>query len=55
METDAEATRAEYLARLHSLQNTWERALIARGGRLVKARTDEDPVRAVRAAVEAAR
>lgn len=55
VETDVEATRAEYLSRLHALQDAWDRALVARGGRLVKVRSNEDPVRAVRAAIEAAR
>lgn len=55
VETDAPAKRSEYLAAMKALQDTWERALIARGGRLVLARTDEDPVRVVRAVIEAAR
>lgn len=55
VETDADAAKEEYTARLHALQEPWERALVARGGRLVKVRTDEDPVRAVRAVVEAVR
>lgn len=54
VETDADA-RAAYLAALAELQRTWERALVARGGRFIGARTSDDPVRAVRQIVEAAR
>jgi uncharacterized protein (DUF58 family) len=55
VETDAPAKRTEYLAAMKALQDTWRSALIGRGGRLVLARTDEDPVRVVRAVIEAAR
>ncbi len=54
VETDAEA-KDRYLANLASLQDAWERALVARGARLVRAETSEDPVRVVRKIVEAAR
>jgi uncharacterized protein (DUF58 family) len=53
VETDAEA-RERYLAALGELQAGWERALVGRGARFVRARTDEDPVRIVRNIVEAA-
>jgi uncharacterized protein (DUF58 family) len=55
VETDAPAKREEYQAAMKRLQDRWDRALVARGGRLVMARTDEDPVRTVRAVIEAAR
>jgi uncharacterized protein (DUF58 family) len=54
VETDAEA-KDRYLANLAQLQATWERALVARGARLILAETSEDPVRVVRKVVEAAR
>jgi uncharacterized protein (DUF58 family) len=54
VETDA-AARDRYLAALERLQSAWERALVARGGRLVRAETNEDPVRVVRRVIEAAR
>jgi uncharacterized protein (DUF58 family) len=55
VETDVETTRERYLAALTSLQDTWEHALVARGGGLVRSETNEDPVRVVRAVVEAVR
>jgi uncharacterized protein (DUF58 family) len=55
VETDADTTREQYLASLHALQDAWERALVARGGRLVRAETSEDPVRIVRSVAEAVR
>ncbi len=54
VETDAEA-KDRYLANLATLQDTWERALVARGARLVRAETSEDPVRVVRRVLEASR
>jgi uncharacterized protein (DUF58 family) len=54
VETDAEA-KDKYLEALARLQDAWERALVARGGRLVRAETSEDPVRVVRRVIEAAR
>jgi uncharacterized protein (DUF58 family) len=54
VETDAEA-KDRYLEALGRLQDAWERTLVARGGRLVRAETDEDPVRVVRRVIEAAR
>jgi uncharacterized protein (DUF58 family) len=55
VETDIDTTRDRYLAAMAELQAGWERALVARGGRLVRAETSEDPVRVVRAVVEAVR
>jgi hypothetical protein len=54
VETDAEA-RDRYLEALGRLQDAWESALVARGGRLVRAETSEDPVRVVRKVIEAVR
>jgi uncharacterized protein (DUF58 family) len=54
VETDAEA-KGKYLEALARLQSAWESALVARGGRLVLAETNEDPVRVVRRVIEAAR
>jgi uncharacterized protein (DUF58 family) len=55
VETDADVTRAGYKARLASLTAEWERAMTARGARLVRAVTTDDPVHAVRKIVQAAR
>jgi uncharacterized protein (DUF58 family) len=55
VETDIDTTRDRYLAAMAHLQDGWARALVARGGRLVRAETSEDPVRVVRAVVEAVR
>jgi uncharacterized protein (DUF58 family) len=55
VETDIDATRDKYLAAMTNLQASWERALVGRGGRLVRAETSEDAVRVVRAIVEAVR
>ena len=55
VETDIDTTRDRYLAAMTQLQDGWDRALVARGGRLVRAETSEDPVRVVRAVVEAVR
>lgn len=54
LESD-EAARARYLERLAALQARFTKALVARGGTLLVRTTDEDPVRAVRAIIEAAR
>lgn len=50
-----EAARESYLARLAELREGWRRALLARGASFVSATTDQDPVAAVRAIVEAIR
>jgi uncharacterized protein (DUF58 family) len=55
VETDAETTRARYLEALAALQARWESTLTARGARLLKASTSDDPVRVVREIVQAAR
>jgi uncharacterized protein (DUF58 family) len=55
VETDVEATRARYLDAMAHLQSAWETSLLARGGRLVRAETSEDPVKVVRSVVEAMR
>ena len=55
VETDAEVTRAAYKERLAKLTAEWERAMTARGARLVRAVTNGDPVRSVREIVQAAR
>jgi uncharacterized protein (DUF58 family) len=55
VETDAEVTRAGYRARLARLTEDWERAMTARGARLLRMSTSVDPVRAVREIVQAAR
>ena len=54
VETDVETTRAGYLAALSALQNKWERELVARGARMIRAVTTDDPVRVVRHIIEAA-
>ena len=55
VETDVDAMRDKYLAAMGDLQSSWERALVARGGRLVRAETNDDALRIVRAIVEAVR
>jgi uncharacterized protein (DUF58 family) len=55
VETDIDTTRDRYLAAMTQLQEGWDHVLVARGGRLVRAETSEDPVRVVRAVVEAVR
>ncbi len=55
VETDAESTRAAYRRKLETLTAEWERAMTARGARLVRAVTSGDPVRTVREIVQAAR
>ncbi len=55
VETDAEVTRAAYTTRLAGLTAEWERLMTARGARLVRAVTTDDPVRAVREIVQASR
>ena len=55
VETDVETTRPAYLAALHALQKRAEEALLSRGGRLVIAKTSDDPVSIVRRTLEAIR
>jgi uncharacterized protein (DUF58 family) len=55
VETDAETTRARYLDALEELRHTWERTVVGRGGRFLRATTADDPVSVVREIVEAVR
>jgi uncharacterized protein (DUF58 family) len=55
VETDTSTTRESYKERLAELTAGWERGLVARGARLVRAVTTTDPVRVVREIVRAAR
>jgi uncharacterized protein (DUF58 family) len=55
VETDPEVTRGRYLEALEALKMRWRRALVPRGARFVSALTSDDPVRTVRAIVEAVR
>jgi uncharacterized protein (DUF58 family) len=52
VETDADVTRERYLASLAALTRTWHQALTARGGRLLRVTTAEDPVQVVRKVVQ---
>ncbi|HEY3494380.1 MAG TPA: DUF58 domain-containing protein [Polyangiaceae bacterium] len=54
IETNASLARADYLGALAALQERFRAALHAHGGELVICRTDEDPVRVVRAVLRAA-
>jgi hypothetical protein len=54
VETDAEV-RERYLDALDRHGRAWEEAVLSRGGRFVRARTTDDPVRVVRSIVEAVR
>jgi hypothetical protein len=54
IETNASLARAGYLEALSTLQSSFRAALHAHGGELVICRTDDDPVRAVRAVLRAA-
>jgi len=51
--TDAERVREEYLARLEAHSSRWRAAVEGVGGRLVRARTDEAPLDALRRLVQA--
>lgn len=53
VETDGDVTRSRYLAALSALTGVWQNALMARGGRLLRVTTADDPVRVVRGIVEA--
>jgi len=54
VETDIETIRESYLAALRELSDRWEQTLLARGGRFVRALTNDDPVRVVRSVLAAA-
>ena len=53
-ETDAESARAQYLEALERIAVAWDSRLVARGGRLVRASTDQDPVEVVRRVLRSA-
>ena len=53
-ETDAESARVKYLAALERIAVVWDSRLVARGGRLVRAATDQDPVEVVRRVLRSA-
>jgi uncharacterized protein (DUF58 family) len=55
VETDAETTRDEYLAALDERTREWREAVVARGGRFVRAISTDDPVRIVRSIVHGMR
>lgn len=55
VETNADATRDRYMAALASLTGEWERAVVERGGRLVRATTADAPVTVVRRIVDSLR
>jgi uncharacterized protein (DUF58 family) len=48
VETDVDAARTEYVDRLRELTHLWERAVVVRGGRFLRATTSEDPVKVIR-------
>jgi uncharacterized protein (DUF58 family) len=48
VETDGAAVRADYLAALAANESALQRELLARGGRLLRASTGDDPIAAVR-------
>jgi len=52
--TDADAVRRDYQRRLEEHVTRWRRAVEGQGGRLVRVCSDDDPVRAVRAVLQAA-
>jgi uncharacterized protein (DUF58 family) len=53
IETDADTTRARYLAALQSISDEWSRKLTNHGGQLVRARTTDEPASIVRDIVSA--
>jgi uncharacterized protein (DUF58 family) len=48
VQTDATATRGAYLEALERHRQRWEKALVERGARVVRALTTDDPVQVVR-------
>lgn len=54
VETDADAVRSAYLERMNAIADGWSRELAARGGRLVRATTDEPGVDVLRRVLLAA-
>jgi len=55
VETDADAARGEYLEALERHRVAWDRALVGRGARVVRAQTTDDPVKVLRSITLAAR
>jgi uncharacterized protein (DUF58 family) len=55
VETNADSAREGYLRALENIALEWNRRLLGRGGRLVRATTDEDPVDVLRRLLLAAR
>jgi uncharacterized protein (DUF58 family) len=55
VETDADATREQYLAALAELTHSYRETIVHRGGRFVSSLTSDDPVRVVRAVVQSLR
>jgi uncharacterized protein (DUF58 family) len=55
VETDADTAREKYLTALESLTTRWREAVVRRGGRFVRATSDEAPVEVVRKIVQAVR
>jgi uncharacterized protein (DUF58 family) len=54
VEADADTVRAEYRARLDAIAEPWSRELSARGGRLIRATTADEPTGVVRSLLQAA-
>lgn len=54
VETNADLARVEYLQALNALAADWDRRLVERGGRLLRATTTDDPVSVVRSILLAA-
>jgi uncharacterized protein (DUF58 family) len=55
VETDSDLTRGAYLEALERHASTWERSLIGRGARFVRALTTDDPIKVVRSIALSAR
>jgi uncharacterized protein (DUF58 family) len=55
VETDADTMRDRYIAALAALTGKWEKAVVDRGGRLLRAGTADDPVSVVRGILESVR
>jgi uncharacterized protein (DUF58 family) len=53
VETDADATRQRYLAKLDGIADEWSAKLTYHGGQFVRASTSDDPAKIVRRAVSA--
>jgi uncharacterized protein (DUF58 family) len=55
VETDADTARDKYLLALSALTGAWQRAIVERGGRLLRSTSADDPVRVIRSIVESVR